>query len=82
MSLLDDATPQEMTRVRRHRVDLLLLAVEGERVVTAALHPERVVKAPLQGRRLLFEALGGLVVVPDLAHESRRSQSRVVRIAL
>src|SRR3954454_9528336 len=45
----DDATPQQVADVRAQRVDLLLLTVERERVVAAAIvDPERLVEAPAQ----------------------------------
>src|SRR5919108_1421606 len=48
--LVDDSTPQQLAGVRRQRVDLALLAVQGERVMATALDPEVPIEAALQSR--------------------------------
>ena len=61
----------------------MLLTVERERVITAALvHPERVVEPIAQLFRIALEALGQVAVAPDLTGELRHAPLRVVHVTL
>jgi hypothetical protein len=77
-----DAAPEQMADVRTQRVDLLLLAVERERIVAALAVPERLVERLAQPLRAPLEPVGERWVVPALARESRRAPKRVVGVAL
>src|SRR5262249_3974721 len=80
--LVDDPAPQQMAVVRRERVDLVAFGVEREREVLVVLDPVVAVEAPLEIRGLLLEAVGELVVLPDLAREAGGPHLPVVRISL
>jgi RNA polymerase sigma-70 factor (ECF subfamily) len=62
--------------VRRHRVDLVLVAVQRQRVVPASTDPEIAVELPFQLGRVALEPRCGLVVLPDVSHQARRSEAR------
>ena len=79
----DDPAPEQVPDVGAHRVDALLLGVERERVVPAALvDPERLVEALLQLDGLGLEPLGELRIAPGLAGELRHPLLRVVDVPL
>src|SRR5204862_7928636 len=79
----DDARPQQVPDVGRERVDLLLVAVEAERVVAAALlAPERLVEASAELVRIPLEPVGELAVAPHLARELGDAPLRVVDVTL
>ena len=79
----DDAAPQEVPDVRAERVDLLLAAVERERVVAAPLlAPERLVELALQLVGLGVETRPELAVAPHFTGELRGPAFRVVDVAL
>ena len=71
-----------MSHVRAHRVDLALLAIEGDGVVAAGLDPVVAVEPLAQRCRLTFQAVGEGRVVPDLARQSGGPDARVVGVAL
>src|SRR5207302_10957386 len=74
--------PEQVADVRGHRVDLPLLAVEGERVAAERLDPEIAIEALTQGRRVAFQPAGQLRVVPDITGQASRPDASVVRVAL
>src|SRR5205823_13281880 len=78
-----DPAPEQVADVRAERVDLPLLAVQGEHVVAAArVGPEALVEGAAQLLGLLLEPLGERTVAPDLAGQLGGAHLRVVDVAL
>ena len=80
--LVDDPAPQKVAVVRRERVDLPSVLVEGEREVLAVLDPEVAVEPAFQVRRVRCELVGERRVLPDLTGETRAAYLGVVGVAL
>ena len=78
-----DPAPEQVPHVGAHRVDLTLVAVEGEDVVaTARLGPVRRVEPIAQVLGLALEPFGQLPVAPDLPRYLGDSPLGVVDVAL
>src|SRR5207237_7518137 len=78
-----DPAPEQVAVVRAERVDLLLVAVERERVIAAPpVDPVGPVEALLKLARLALEPIRELAVAPDLAGELGGPKLRVVDVAL
>src|SRR5262245_31906655 len=82
LRLVDDPAPEQMAVVRRERVDLLAVEVQGEREVLVVLDPEVAVEATLEIGGLPLKLVGELRIVPDAPRKPSRTHLRVVRVAL
>ena len=82
LRLVDDAAPEEVAVVRRERVDLAAVGVEGDREVLAVVHPEVAVEASLEVGGFLLEPVGEGWIVPDEAGQARAAHLGVVGVAL
>src|SRR3954453_4210551 len=71
-----------MTVVRRQCINLRAVRVERDREVLAVFDPEVAVEAPLQVGCFLFEPIGELGILPDVAREGRPAHFGVVRVTL
>jgi hypothetical protein len=79
---VDDATPQEVTDIRRERIDLAPVGVQGEGVVAAVREPVVAVEAMLELGCLLLQALRERLVLPDEPREPGTADLGVVRVPL
>src|SRR5215470_7150716 len=80
--LVDDPAPEQVPDVRSERIDLALLAVEGQGKELALGDPVVRVEAPLEIGGLGGEALGRPLIAPDLAREPGAAALGIVGIPL
>lgn len=80
--LVQQARPQQMTRVRGERVDMAAVAVQRQRGEGVFTHPEVPLEPVAEVGGGLFQERRVDLVAPDRAGQQRGAAQRVVRVSL